>query len=612
MSDRILVFEIYQGDELVRVERIEREIVKIGSLPTSHLRLDDPGVSSIHAVVEVSGADAVQCIDLGSANGTRVNGNRINKTQLNEGDVLEFGETRVVFRTERPKPKAAPSAGAAGAGRPGPPGLPGAAAGPARSYRYVQLTHRPSDAKHYARRFLSQPSRTDGTVEVAHLWRDHVMVELAMKDKDQTITVGADPKADIIIEHPAIPSQRYPLVTRTPDGSAYLHLSPKMDGEVYIDATRYTIEEAIRKGTGEGLKITAKTRARLNFGESSIFVHQGTRPQIALPFGVIETHLLVFVIISALLHGILMGLVYLVPEDARALDIDRFDLNDSIATIESFEEEPEPTELPEILQQDGEDEEEELAAREQGDEGRAGVEDEEREDRRMAVAGDPDNRQVTLDRREAQELAQERGALSVFRETPGPQSLFGDVASGYDDVTAAGALQGPTIGLARGSGGLGNIGGGWSGGGNNPGGFGVGPIATRGLYGRDREDLGRELSRGLRERGARDIEVELGQPTIEGHLDREIIQRVIREHRREIRDCYQRELQRNPDLSGRIMVSFTIDPRGNVARATVSESDLNSSTVEDCVAARFRRFVFPEPSTPGLVHVNYPFVFTGG
>ncbi len=65
-------------------------------------------------------------------------------------------------------------------------------------------------------------------------------------------------------------------------------------------------------------------------------------------------------------------------------------------------------------------------------------------------------------------------------------------------------------------------------------------------------------------------------------------------------------------MAGRILVSFTIDPQGNVARASIAETELNNSTVEDCVVRRFRRFAFPQPSTPGLVHVNYPFMFTGG
>jgi hypothetical protein len=49
-----------------------------------------------------------------------------------------------------------------------------------------------------------------------------------------------------------------------------------------------------------------------------------------------------------------------------------------------------------------------------------------------------------------------------------------------------------------------------------------------------------------------------------------------------------------------------------VARAEISESDLESPNVEDCLVRRMLRFRFPMPSVPGLVHVDYPFVFTSG
>lgn len=607
MSDRILVFEIFRGDELLRTERIERDIVKIGSLPTSHLRLEDPQVSSIHAVVEVSG-EAVHCIDLGSASGTRVNGNRINKCQLNDGDVIEFGLTRVVFRVERPKPQVVTAAGSA---RPGVPGAAGAVGGvQPPSLRHVPPIGRASEARYGAKR-PSQALKADGTVEVVHLWRDHVMSEVSLKEKEKALTIGSDSENQIVIDHPSIPSPRHALVSRTADRSAYLHLGPKMEGEVFIEGVRYEVSDAIRMVSGEGLKLTTKTRARLTFGESTLHIHPGTQPPAGMPWGVVELNVIGFALLSLLLHSVLVGIVYMAPESANWMDLDNFDMEETIADIAQLDEEPPPEELPEILQEER-GEQEDIAAREQGDEGRAGVENEVVEDRRMAVEGPPDNTQVTLSRRQAEELAVERGVLSLFQETPGPQSLFGDVAMGYDDVSAAGALYGDTVGVARGFGGLGISGGGFSGGGDNPGGFGVGPIATRGLYGAERDDLGRDLARGLRDRGDHEIEVELGQPSIEGHLDREIIQRVVREHRREIRDCYQRELQRNQDLSGRIVVAFTIDPQGNVARAEISETDLNNSEVEECVARRFRRFVFPEPTTPGLVHVFYPFVFTGG
>ena len=114
----------------------------------------------------------------------------------------------------------------------------------------------------------------------------------------------------------------------------------------------------------------------------------------------------------------------------------------------------------------------------------------------------------------------------------------------------------------------------------------------------------------MRRRPGPDVEVALGQPTVDGHLDRETIQRVIRQHRREVRDCYQRELQRTPDLAGRVVVNFTIDPEGNVAHGEITESEMGSELVEECIVRRIRRWRFPAPSTPGLVRVTYPFVFT--
>ena len=93
MSMFTLVFEIHRDGELLRTERIDREIVKIGNLPTSHLHLDDSQVSGIHAVIEVTG-DTVNLIDLGSTYGTRVNGERVNRHELSDGDELELGNTK--------------------------------------------------------------------------------------------------------------------------------------------------------------------------------------------------------------------------------------------------------------------------------------------------------------------------------------------------------------------------------------------------------------------------------------------------------------------------------------------------------------------------------------
>ena len=91
-----LKFQIFRGDELVREEVLSQDVIKVGKLASSHLRIDDETVSRMHAVIEIAGPDGVSLIDLGSTRGTTVNGERITKTRLQSGDEIMFGDARVV------------------------------------------------------------------------------------------------------------------------------------------------------------------------------------------------------------------------------------------------------------------------------------------------------------------------------------------------------------------------------------------------------------------------------------------------------------------------------------------------------------------------------------
>src|SRR3954451_9147843 len=88
-------FEIYKGDSLVRDEVLAQDVIKVGKLASSHLRIDDETVSRMHAVIEVTGPDEIHIIDLGSTRGTLVNGERISKARLQSGDEIMFGDSRV-------------------------------------------------------------------------------------------------------------------------------------------------------------------------------------------------------------------------------------------------------------------------------------------------------------------------------------------------------------------------------------------------------------------------------------------------------------------------------------------------------------------------------------
>lgn len=77
-------------------ETIRRDIIKIGKLGSSHLRIADESVSRMHAVIEVQNEQAV-IIDLGSSEGTRVNGKKVNKATLKDGDMLTLGRVDVII-----------------------------------------------------------------------------------------------------------------------------------------------------------------------------------------------------------------------------------------------------------------------------------------------------------------------------------------------------------------------------------------------------------------------------------------------------------------------------------------------------------------------------------
>jgi len=97
-----LTFQIFKGDTLVRSETLTQDIIKIGKLSSSHLRIDDESVSRMHAVIEIAGPGEIYIIDLGSTKGTLVNGQKINKAKVQSGDEIVLGDTRIVVTVGEP------------------------------------------------------------------------------------------------------------------------------------------------------------------------------------------------------------------------------------------------------------------------------------------------------------------------------------------------------------------------------------------------------------------------------------------------------------------------------------------------------------------------------
>ena len=94
---RSIGIRVFKGDEQVDAYVFDRDIIKIGRLASAHLRLEDPKVSRIHAVIDITGANQeVSIIDMGSAEGTRVNGDKVSRVRLKHGDEVGLGDSRLV------------------------------------------------------------------------------------------------------------------------------------------------------------------------------------------------------------------------------------------------------------------------------------------------------------------------------------------------------------------------------------------------------------------------------------------------------------------------------------------------------------------------------------
>ena len=98
---------------------------------------------------------------------------------------------------------------------------------------------------------------------------------------------------------------------------------------------------------------------------------------------------------------------------------------------------------------------------------------------------------------------------------------------------------------------------------------------------------------GLGQKGSSKIEIEGGDADVGGGMDKEAIRRVIRENLRTIRNCYEKELQRNPDLFGKVVIEWDINEGGKVTRAVVKSNGLANANVGNCIASHLKRLEVP-------------------
>ena len=580
-ESRLLIFEIYRDGTHERTERLEQDVVKIGSHAKSHLFLDDANVSRVHAVVEVTGDD-VFVIDLGSGKGTTVGGQRVNKQKLSHGDRIGVGGYELVIRFH----EVGERSGAAGAG--------------GGSQALVVET----DDEIYTRRFLRRAENSDGSVEAAMLFRDLVIVD-DLYQPPTTLKVGSGADCQFQIESALIPGGEIVLL-EVSSGEPVLLLREGMEGEIWVGDSHFTPADAISSGraTPSGdvwrLALTRETRARIVMGELVFFFRRSEVPKFVFPIKREWRAAGLALAVSTLIQGGLILVSLLMPPEVGELAMEReAQLNRYVQMLLVKPEEKKPEEKPEWLKEKQEADKKSDKGAEKADKSKP--EDTKTKDKPEEV--------TELARAEARDEAMNRGAVDVLNQL-GPSNVFGgDAAAGVAELEAIGGVSDTGLGQSYGQGGLGKFGGGLaSGGGRLSTGVGGGPIGVGRSGG---NNVGGNL-RGVSDRKVRTPVVSTQPFTLTGALDMDIVRRVIAEHRREIIACYETELQKVPELQGRIDVEFVIGPDGAVGGTKLKASTLKNDAVHACVQRRVKQWRFPEPKGGGTVRVSYPWIFTSG
>lgn len=94
-----------------------------------------------------------------------------------------------------------------------------------------------------------------------------------------------------------------------------------------------------------------------------------------------------------------------------------------------------------------------------------------------------------------------------------------------------------------------------------------------------------------------------------GSMSKSSIQSVIRKNISRVNRVYERALQKDPGLKGKIVVSFVVGPKGTVTSARITYSTIKSLEMQAEILKVIKSLKFPKPAGGGIIQVSYPFIF---
>lgn len=603
----LLSFEITYGDQPPRREELRAESVTIGKGAAAMLRVEDPALQDLQAVINVNEDGSVVLLDLVGDSSTLVNGEPVSNVPLQSGDAITIGEVRIVVGIPEAVAHDAPVVNEAAAAE----DTGDDNTSPGEDIPEVDEDAPVEDVMAFVMRTSasandSAADRSHGKVlEVAQVFGDAVLDVKHARQRPITVGSGVNQKfgggewqSDFFVPVDMLPHQNFRIFENA-GGKWQARISDKWSGFVDVGETRRTFEElqaegAVRKGSDGTYTVDIADDARvvIDLGATVFVAHQVYPGKKAAKATTDIDWPLVGIVGFMGFVTFMIGLAIAFAPPPP--DSSRNGLDDHMVELLLNKEEEIKDDKKEDKNPDAGE-----GAKAKKEEGKVGKKDAKMD---KAKGEKKQMEKQQLDK----EVAENAGVLGSLRNDSALDAALGATGLNADTMSGIGGLIG-TRGTQIGSGGLGGRGSGLGGGGTADG---LGGLGTKGRgsgssgYGSGGGSFGSKGEGGLGTIG--------GDPIILGALDKSLIDAVIKRNMNQIKYCYSRELTKNPALAGKITVKFVIAKDGTVSSATTKTSTMGSPAVESCINGRFMRFQFPEPKGGGIVIVSYPFIFSPG
>jgi hypothetical protein len=434
------------------------------------------------------------------------------------------------------------------------------------------------------------------------------IVEERLVRKRENITIGQSAKNMFVVLSDALPRN---WLLFEASGTGYTaHFSDGMDARIAVGNEIISLSQLKqtgkiqKRGVAWVLPLDERARGKITLADMTILFQFVTppppQPRPQLPASVrgsalsgIDWFFTTVAAVSFLLH--LVFVIYLRNVDwPRKPDIEAVPDRFVQMVVKKEEKKPEPKK-EEVAKVDEAKKEE----KKKGEEEKKPAKRELTEEEKAKIA-----------EAKAKADAERRARLAEQVKSTGLLKLLGaksDAGGSIADVLGKGDVDRDQEKAFQGVGGVGVASGNDSLRGIKSGGSGSGRVADAGSLRGGAGIAGAETGKGAGERTVK-AAIKTETPAVDGELDPNMVAKEVRSRLGAIKACYERALKRNPNLSGKVVIHWTITQAGTVSGVDVEQDTLGDAEVASCIKSLIARWRFPAPSG-GSVDVSFPFVF---